>query len=109
MKSLSIKNGFGETIEIKRDSDGKIKIRHSDIDPKLWGELRESTTRLSDPRFQSFLKKKGTDISGMDPKILAALEGVIKAEIGHFILLGGKIYNISSDEITMITEAIKTL
>ncbi len=41
MKPISVQNEDGETIEIKQDADGVIKIRHSDIDPKSFGVLRE--------------------------------------------------------------------
>jgi hypothetical protein len=47
MKSIQIKNEHGETIEIKRDSDGKIKLRHSDWGDEF-GEYLDAEIRMNE-------------------------------------------------------------
>lgn len=104
MKPLTIKNEYGETIEIKYDADGVIEIRHSDIDPKSWGELHQYDQRLRQASLQSFLEKKGIDLSSPEVK------GMVKelgGRLGGYIVLRGKNYEVNSQEVALIHEAIK--
>ena len=103
MKPLKIKNDDGDTIEIKYDADGGIKIRHSDIDPKLWGELHEYAKRVRQPGLQSFLEEKGIDLDNPEAKEVAEKLG----KLGGYTVLRGKTYSINSQEVAMIHEAIK--
>lgn len=100
MAPLKIKNEYGETIEIKYDADGVIKIRHSDIDRKFWGKLHEHSKRIRQPKFQAFLAGKG--IAPNDP---AAKE--MAEELGGYMIIRGKSYIISAAELALIHGAIK--
>jgi hypothetical protein len=103
MKPIRIKNDYGETIEIKYDAEGGIKIRHSDIDPKRWGELHEYEKRLRQPEIHDALAVKGIDLS--KPETREALDAI--SAMGGYTLLRGKSYIISAKEVAMIHEAIK--
>ena len=103
MNPITIKNDSGETIEIKYDAEGGIKIRHSDIDPKRWGELHEYEKRLRQPGIHDVLAANGIDIS--DPETRNALGDT--SALGGYMLLRGKSYIISAKEVAMIHEAIK--
>ena len=100
MKSVTIKNDSGETIEIKHDSEGVIQIRHSDLDPKSWGELHEYSKRLRQAEIQPFLKSKGLDADSPMIKEAAQL-------LGGYVVLGGKSYMISAAELALIHAAVK--
>jgi len=103
MKPLTIKNEDGETIEIKYDADGVIKIRHSDIHPKSWGELHEYSKRIKKTDFKALMEKKkpeGVDFdSGEAKQMLNAM--------GGYVLISGRSYIISAAEIKLIHEAVK--
>ncbi len=104
MKPITIKNEHGETIEIKWDSDGTVRIRHSDIELKHWGELREYAPRLKQPGVHAKVKeiaaRRGVDLDSPEAKELAG-------RMGGYILVGGKMYMISSQEVTLIHEAVR--
>lgn len=100
MKPLNIKNEYGETIQIKYDAEGTIKIRHSDIDPKSWGELHEFAKRMRQPGVQSFLAEKGIDSDNAQAKELAE-------RMGGYMVIRGKSYLINAQEMAMILEAIR--
>ena len=104
MKPIKIKNEFGESIEIKYDDDGIIKIRHSDIDAKAWGELHEYDKRLRQAKLQDFLAEKGIAMS--DPMV-AGMVKELGGKLGGYIVLRGKNYEVGSDEVALIHAAVK--
>ncbi len=83
MNSITLKNADGETIEVKRDSDGKIKIRHSDFDAESFGDFLDAVT---------------TQVLGNQT-----------VPISHGSIIYGKSCILSSDEVLSIREAIKKL
>jgi hypothetical protein len=104
MKPITIKNEYGEIIEIKYDDDGVIKIRHSDIDPKSWGVLHEYNKRLRQTSLQDFLKKKGLDIN--DPMVSGMMKE-LAGRMGGYILLGKDTYQVNAEEVALIHAAVK--
>jgi hypothetical protein len=94
VKSITLKNEFGETIEVRRGEDGGIQIRHSDIDRKRFCEFREITEPIADKVVAELFVKLGKNAS--------------KA-IGSYALLDGNSNVINPDETAMIREAIKQL
>ena len=104
MKPLKIKNEYGETIEIKFDDDGAIKIRHSDIDATAWGKLQQYDKRMRQASVQEFLTKKGIDMSN---PLMAGMVKEMAGRAGGYIVLRGKTYQVDAKEIAMIHEAVK--
>jgi hypothetical protein len=100
LKTISIENEYGETIEIKQDADGTIKIRHSDINPKRFGIFHEYSKRLRQPEVAEFLKSKG-----LDPKNPAAAK--LSELLGGYIVIDGQSYIINPTETALIHEVIK--
>ena len=98
MKPIAIKNEDGEIIEIKWDADGKIFIRHSDIDKKRFGELREYTKVAREPKFKKILKDKGVD---------SPMAAELMGRMGGYLVIDGESYIISAKEISMIFETVK--
>ena len=99
MKPIKIDNEYGETIEIKWDGEGNIKIRHSDVHPKLWGELHEYAKRMRIPEFKAAMEAHGI-LDTPEAKEMAA-------KFGGYMLLRGKSYIINAQEIALIHAAIK--
>ena len=99
MKTLSIQNASGETIKIKCDPEGRVRICHSDIDAKQFGELHEYAKRAKQPKLQSFLGVQGIDTSSEDFKKVAHL-------LGGYMVLRGKTYMVSAEEVVLIHDAI---
>jgi YD repeat-containing protein len=100
VKPIKITNADGESIEIKYDSEGTIKIRHSDIDAKRWGELHEYAKRLRQPKAKSFVEAKGIDLNNPEAQELAQ-------KLGGYVDVGGKVFIIGPEELAMIYAAIK--
>ena len=104
MKTVTLHNEYGETIEIKRGKEaGVINIRHSDVDPKRFGRYHEFAERMRHPDAAAFLKQKRIDPT--DPKVVAALETVG----GGYMVLHSHAYILNSQEVAMIRDAIKQL
>ena len=102
MKSIKIQNDERETIEIQFNEDGIIKIRHSDIDSKAWGELQEYSKVMRHPGFQAFVAEKGlADVNAPDAKELAEKLG------GYVVMPDGKSFIISRKEVEAIHSAVK--
>lgn len=106
MKPIKIANEYGETIEIKYDAEGAIKIRHSDVDPKRWGELHEYSKRMRHPAIQQIFEERLAK-EGMDPNINAAQIAAALDQQGAYMVIQGKSYIINAKELAMIHEAIK--
>lgn len=100
MKPIKIKNEEGETIEIKWDADGSISIRHSDIDKKNFGWLREYSKTSRQPKAAAFLKERGIDVS--HPLVKELLP-----KAGASLVIRRKSYHIGADEVALICEAVK--
>lgn len=99
MKPIKIQNEYGETIEIKFNADGVIKIRHSDIDPRSWGELLESSKRMRQPEVKAAMKSKGAFETPEAKEILGRL--------GGYVIIRGKMQMINAEEVALIHEAVK--
>jgi len=100
MQPTQIKNSEGETIEIQWDDEGVIKIRHSDIDRNVWSELHEYSKRMNQSGPRAALEKSGINAEDELAKQVAA-------KLGGYIVIDGKSFGISADEIAMIHDAIK--
>ena len=100
MKPIKIKNEEGEPIEIKFDADGRIKIRHSDIDAKSWGKLHEYAKRMKVPKLKSLAAGNEIDLDSPEAKIVAEM-------LGGYMVLRGKTYMIGAQELSLIKEAVK--
>lgn len=100
VKTISLKTATGETIEVKYSADGKIKIRHSDINAESFGEFHEYAKRIRQQGPQTALQNKGIDASSPDAKEIAE-------RLGGYMVLRGETFLISSEETAMILEAIK--
>jgi hypothetical protein len=103
MKMISVTNEYGETIEIKQDADGVIKLRHSDIDPKRFGVFHEYSKRIRQPEIAETLKRKGFGSEA----VAAALASPLGKVIGGYIVIAGHSYIINSEETALIHDAIK--
>ena len=99
MKPIKIKNEFGETIEIKFDAEGVIKIRHHDIDPKKWAVLHEYAKRLRQPEIKAAMKAKGAfdTPEAMD----------FARRMGGYLLLNGDQQIVNAEEVAIIHAAVK--
>jgi hypothetical protein len=104
LKPIIVKNEFGETIEIKFNDDGVIKIRHSDIDRKAGGVLHEYHKRLRQASRQDFLKKKGWDIN--DPTVSGMMKE-LAGRMGGYIVVGKDTYQVGAEEVALIHAAVK--
>ena len=82
MKTISLKNSEGETIEIRRADDGKIQIRHSDFDRENFGDFLDVKTYLSE--------------SPANP-------------IAHGNIVYGKLCSLNASEVEMIRDAVRKL
>jgi YD repeat-containing protein len=104
MKPISVKNEEGETIEIKWDADGNVKIRHSDIDPKQWGDLHELTKKIRQPGPHAIAlevaQAQGVDLESPEAKELMA-------RMGGYMLIRGTSYIVGADELKLIYDAVK--
>jgi hypothetical protein len=100
MTPIKIRNECGETIEIKFDAEGIVKIRHSDIDPKFWGELHEYSKRMRQPGIQAQFAERGCDPNSPLMKEAAR-------RLGGYIVIRGKSYIISAEELAKIQAAVK--
>lgn len=104
MKPISVKNEYGETIDIKWDADGNIKIRHSDIDPKRWGDLHEHAKRIRQPGPRAVAERVG-QAHGVDLESPEAKE--MLARMGGYMLIRGESYIVSAGELKLIYDAIR--
>jgi len=104
MKPISVKNEYGETIDIKWDADGNIKIRHSDIDPKRWGDLHELSKRIRQPGpgavAEKIAKAQGFEMESPELKELMA-------KFGGYMMIRGQSHPVSGDEFKLIYDAIR--
>jgi hypothetical protein len=109
MKSITFKNSSGETIDVKRGEKGVIKLRHSDINPKRFGQYREYAVRdsLQKPGATDFFAKKGFDVT--DPKIRDLMAHTMEIAGAGYMLLSNKIYYLNGEEVAMIRDSIKKL
>src|SRR6266404_1882314 len=100
MKPIAIKNEDGEIIEIKWDKDGNIFIRHSDIDRKRFGQLREYSKVSKEPKFKEFLKANGIDADAPMIKDLTP-------KMGASLVIDDKSHIINTAEVSLILETVK--
>lgn len=102
MNPIVIKNQQGETIEIKCDSDGVIYIKHSDINPKEWGELHEYTKRLRQSSTKEYFDKNAPQVNLDSPEAKQ-----IMGALGGYMVIDGKSYMINGEELGLIHAAVK--
>jgi len=100
MKRVKIKNDDGDTIEIKCDADGTVKIRHSDIDAKAWGELHEYAKSLKQPSVYFPLAEKGIIFNNPAARTIAE-------RFGGYVMVRGNNYVLAVEEMIMIQAAMK--
>jgi hypothetical protein len=102
MKPIKIQNDDGEDIEIKFNDDGIIEVRHSDIDPEVWGELMEYSKVVRIPGFKAFMAEKGLkDMESPDFKEVVEKMG------GYLVMPNGQFMIINRQEVNAIYEAVK--
>src|SRR5689334_1245376 len=99
MKPIVIENEYGETIEIKWDSEGAIQIRHSDIDKRKFGKFHEFSKRMRQPQVETFLKAKGIDPDSPEAKQVAGM-------LGGYVVLCGNTYLVNPAETALILDAV---
>lgn len=80
MNPIKFKNSDGETIEIKRAADGKIKVRHSDFGEEF-GDYLDAEIRMENPSLT----------------------------VAHSAIVFGKLCSLNRAETDKIKEAIKQL
>lgn len=100
MKPIAIKNESGEVIEVKWDKDGNIFIRHSDIDKKQFGQLREYSKVIREPRTKEFLESHGINADHPIAKELLP-------KMGGYIVIDGESRIINAQELAVIFETVK--
>ena len=104
MKPISVKNEYGETIDIKWDADGNIQIRHSDIDPKRWGDLHEHSKRIrqAGPRAlaEQVAQARGIDLESPEAKEMMA-------RLGGYMVIDSESYIVSAKELKLIHDAVR--
>jgi len=105
MKPIAIQNEYGETIEIKFDADGGIKIRHSDIDPKSWGRLHEYSKRMRRPDFQAYSAEREKELK-MSPADAQKAKGAVES-MGGYMVIRGKTFMVNAAEVALIHAAVK--
>ena len=105
VKTITLKNEYGETIEVRRGPDGKIQVRHSDVDPKEFGEFRDYAER------NSLIKKVVASYGGLatDDSELKQAEAILDGAFVAGVVIRGHSYNLNSDEARLIRDAIKQL
>ena len=81
MKPVTIKTDGGGSAEIKVNADGDIFIRHSQMNPETWAELREY---------------KQKELAGID----------IIPKRGGFIVVDERVFELTSREVNTIREAV---
>ena len=82
MKPITIKTDGGGSAEIKVNAAGEIFIRHSQMNPETWAELREH-----------------------QQKELAGTEIIRKQ--GGFIIVNNRFFSLTGREVNMIREAVR--
>ena len=104
MKPISVKNEYGETIKIKWDADGHIKIQHSDINPKRWGDLHEHSKRIRHPGRRAVAERiagtQGIDLESPEAKEMLK-------RLGGYMMIGRESYIVSAEELKLIYDAIE--
>jgi hypothetical protein len=99
MKSITLQNAMGQTIEVKRGGKaGEIDIRHTRVHPTSFGRYYDVAERVRYPPIASFLRK--FDIDLRDMKI---------EEGGAYASINGKLCLLDTAEVALIREAIKKL
>ena len=99
MKPIKIENEYGETIELKFDADGVVKIRHHDIDPKKWAVLHEFSKRMKQPRIKAAMEADGIVETAESKELLA--------RFGGYVVLNGDLQIVNAEEVAMIHAAVK--
>jgi hypothetical protein len=106
MKTIILKNKDGETIEVQSGADGQIRIRHSAIDRKAFGEFHEWSKRLKQPKAISALKQRGIDLESEEGKQAVSF----LAKVGGYVVIRGELQarEITAEETALIYDAIKS-
>ena len=99
VKSITLQNSLGQTIEIKRsEKEGKIAIRHTRKHPTSFGSYYEVAVWARHPPIASFLAKFGIDFRDAKPD-----------EAGAYAVIDKRLCLLDEAEVEMIREAIKKL
>ena len=77
MKTITLTNENGETIQVRKTPTGKVEISHSDIDPSAWGEFLD--TGLSYQGKEALGKVKiGNQTCFLSAAEMALIRGAVK-------------------------------
>ena len=75
MKTISLKNEHGETIELRRGIGGGFQIRHSDITGLEWADYYTKAEDMSAPSKAEFFAKSGIDVNSPEFQKVHAMDG----------------------------------
>jgi hypothetical protein len=103
MKTITLKNEHGETIELRAGEKGGFQVRHSDCTGLEWGDYFPNGKAMSTPESLKSFRQEGIDPKSPEFKMLYAMTG------GGHLKLNGENLILSPEEIEMINEAIKQL
>jgi hypothetical protein len=104
MKTISLKNADGETIEVKRGEDGIIPVRHCGKDTERFGEFNTVAMLSKEPAAWEFLAKNGVYINSEAGKEALKTIGAL-----GFLRIDEEQILIGPDDGQLICDAIKQL
>lgn len=106
MKTITLKNEHGETIEVRRGGSSGIEVRHSDRSGEEWGAYYEHPDQH--PELKSIAQKAVAD--GIDIRNPVAIEVLFHLhQLGYRLILKDEDLILSSEEVSMINGAIAQL
>lgn len=100
MKTITLKNEEGDTIEVKRGKGDMILVRHSDKDAEKFGEFNTVEMLAKGPKWEEFVAEEGMDISSeLGKKAMEKMKYLAFLVIdGEQILIGPTDGKLISDE-----------
>jgi len=106
MKTITLKNEEGETMEVRRGGRSGIQVRHSDRTGEEWGDYYEHPEKH--PELKSIAEKAGA--AGIDIKNESSIEVLFHLQkLGYRLILKDEDLILGADEVKMINEAITQL
>ena len=109
MKTITLKNADGDSIEIKRGPEDQIHVRHSALDAKTFGEFRDGGEVAKSSAMRDLMLKKGMNPD--DPLMVQAKEnskGMTWLNLFNN-KPGDEMVFVSPEDAQLIREAIKQL
>lgn len=110
MKVITLKNEYGETIELKRGTRGEIRMRHSDVDEKVWGRFvnyADYARELGVPGGLAGIVKAVAEKVGVSDTDRDAMGALMASHA--VMVLRRRSWILNGEEIAMIRKAILEL